>query len=56
MFFSRYVHKCEIEEIDHCNPPVDSCAGLNIGVVQHPLDVFCIDLNLEGGQANEIQA
>ena len=39
---ARDVDKGEVEEEDPCNPAVNHSIQLDIGVVQHSLDVLCI--------------
>ena len=42
---SRDVDELEIEEQDSGNPTVDSSVGLDVGVVNHALDVFSVYLD-----------
>jgi hypothetical protein len=38
----RYVPESEVEEEDACDPTVNRCVRLNVGIIDHALDVTSV--------------
>lgn len=55
MFVGRNVNEFEVEEEDGSNSVVDGGVGLDIGVVEHALDKFCIHFDHQVADAKEVE-
>lgn len=53
MVRGRYMLEGEVEGEDSCDPTVHGRIRLDIGIIQHPLDIFCVDFNREIVDAND---
>jgi hypothetical protein len=56
MVRARYVNEVEVEGEDGDYPPVDTSAGGNVRIRQHPFDIPCIDFYYKILYSNEIEA
>ena len=53
MVHGQYMLEGEVEGKNSCDPTVHGCIRLDIGIIQHPLDIFCVDFNCEIVDAND---
>ena len=52
MLGARNVSKLEVEKEDGSNPSIYWCVRLDVQIIYHTFDVFCIDFNYEVAYAN----
>jgi hypothetical protein len=56
MVSTRYVNEVEMEGEDGDHPPVDTSAGGDVRIRQHPFDIPCIDFYYKIPDSNKIEA
>ena len=44
---SRNMNEVEVEKQNTCNIMVDCVAGLNVQIVQHSFNIFCVNLKIK---------
>src|SRR5882724_9647628 len=49
------VYQLELEELDTNNPSIDCSAWLNVQIVEHTLDIACIDFDLKIFDTNDVK-
>src|SRR5882724_6569392 len=50
------VYQLELEELDTNNPPVDRSTWLNVRIVEHILDIACIDFDSKIFDTNDVKS
>src|SRR5882724_965865 len=50
------VYQLELEELDTNNPPVDRSTWLNVRIVEHTLDIACIDFDSKIFDTNDVKS
>src|SRR5882724_5710870 len=50
------VYQLELEELDTNNPSVDCSAWLNVRIVEHTLDIACINFDLKIFDTNDVKS
>jgi hypothetical protein len=56
MVLTRYMNEVEVEGEDSDYPPVDTSAGGDVRIRQHPFDIPRIDFYYKIPDSNEIEA
>jgi hypothetical protein len=55
MVRARYVNKVKMEGEDGDYPSVDTSAGRDLRIRQHPFDISCVDFYYKIPDSNEIE-
>jgi len=50
------VYQLKLEELDANNPSVDRSAWLNVWIVEHTLDIACIDFDSKIFDTNDVKS
>jgi hypothetical protein len=56
MVHARYVNKVKVEDEDGDYPPVDTSAGGDVRIRQHPFDIPHVNFYYKIPDSNEIEA
>jgi hypothetical protein len=56
MVRTRYVNEVKMEGEDGDYPPVDTSAGGDVRIREHPFDIPCVDFYYKIPDSNEIEA